>query len=197
MSKIYGLTGGIAAGKSTVLQLFRDHGFDVYDADTVAREVVVPGSIGLKRIVDQFGSDVLQADGTLNRTKLGSIVFHDSEQLQKLNNITRPLIKKNILQTVTEVKKSSSTRISIFEIQLLFEGNYQDYFDGIISIYVKPQIQLDRLMKRNGLNKKVALERINSQMSMTEKSQRADFVLDNSGDLTDLAKKFDELMSQL
>lgn len=197
MSKIYGLTGGIAAGKSTVLQLFREHDFAVYDADTVAREVVVPGSVGLQQIEEQFGTGILQNDGSLNRQKLGSIVFADPQQLQKLNNITRPLIKQNILQTVAEVKKSSQTTMTIFEIQLLFEGGYQDYFDGVISIYVDPEIQLQRLMKRNNLNKKVALERINAQMSMAEKRQRADFVLDNSGDLTDLAKEFEKLIAQL
>lgn len=197
MSKIYGLTGGIAAGKSTVLGMFQEHGFEVYDADSVAREVVTKGSIGLAQIVDQFGNQVLQNDGTLDRKKLGSIVFSNPEQLQKLNNITRPLIKKKILKTVAEVKKSSQTTISIFEIQLLFEGNYQEYFNGVISLYVDPEIQLQRLMKRNNLTKKVALERINSQMSMTEKRQRADFVIDNSGDLTHLANEFDKLISQL
>jgi len=197
MSKIYGLTGGIAAGKSTVLELFREHEFQVFDADSVAREVVVPGSIGLQQIVHQFGKAILQADGSLNRKKLGSIVFSDPQQLQILNGITRPLIKTKILKTVTAIKKSSSPTISIFEIQLLFEGNYQEYFDGVISLYVNPQIQLQRLMKRNDLTKKVALERIRSQMSMDEKKTRADFVIDNSEDLTHLANEFDKLISQL
>jgi len=197
MSKIYGLTGGIAAGKSTVLELFREHDFQVFDADSVAREVVVPGSIGLQQIVTQFGKSMLQADGSLDRHKLGAVVFSDPAQLQKLNSITRPLIKSKILKTVTEVKQSSSTIISIFEIQLLFEGNYQDYFDGVISLYVNPQTQLQRLMKRNGLTKKVALERINAQMSMDEKKSRADFVIDNSEDLTHLANEFDKLVTQL
>jgi len=197
MSKIYGLTGGIAAGKSTVLKLFREHGFQVFDADSVAREVVVPGSIGLQQIIAQFGDEMLQSDGSLDRHKLGALVFSDPQQLQKLNSITRPLIKAKILKTVAEIKKSSSTTISIFEIQLLFEGNYQDYFDGVISLYVNPQTQLQRLMKRNGLTKKVALERINAQMSMDEKKSRADFVIDNSEDLTHLANEFDKLVSQL
>ena len=197
MSKIYGLTGGIAAGKSTVLKMFSDHGFQVFDADTVAREVVVPGSIGLQKIVAQFGTEMLLNDGSLNRSKLGAVVFGDSEQLQKLNRITRPLIKEKILKTISEVKKSSKSTISIFEIPLLFEGHYQEYFDGVISLYVNPEIQLQRLMKRNNLTKKVALERINSQMSMTEKRDRADFVIDNSKDLTHLALEFEQLISQL
>lgn len=197
MSKIYGLTGGIAAGKSTVLEMFKNYGFQIFDADSVAREVVVPGSIGLQQIVAKFGSKMLQSDGTLNRKKLGSVVFSDHQKLQELNAITRPLIKEKILQMVSEVKKSSSMTISIFEIQLLFEGGYQDYFDGVISLYVKPEIQLRRLMKRNNLSKKVALERITAQMSMDEKRRRADFVIDNSGDLAQLSHEFEQLIPQL
>ena len=197
MSKIYGLTGGIASGKSTVLNLFRQNKFIVYDADYVAREVVKLGTIGLAQITEQFGSGVLLADGTLNRKKLSSIVFSDQTQLEKLNQITRPLIKKEILQTVSDVKKSTQPDISIFEIPLLFEGNYQNYFDGVISLYVQPQIRLHRLMQRNGISKKVALEQINSQMSMDEKKRRADFVIDNSGDMNHLQNEFDKLVSQL
>lgn len=197
MSKIYGLTGGIAAGKSSVRKLFSDHGFQVFDADSVAREVVVPGSIGLQQIVDQFGSKILKPDGSLDRKLLGSIVFSDPQQLQKLNHITRPLIKTKILKMISAVKKSSSPTITIFEIQLLFEGNYQQYFDGVISLYVEPEVQLRRLMERNNLTKKVALERINSQMPMEQKRQKADFVIDNSKDLTHLASEFAQLISQL
>lgn len=197
MSKIYGLTGGIAAGKSTVLKLFSDHGFQVFDADSVAREVVVPGSIGLQQIVTQFGSELLKPDGSLNRQLLGSIVFSDPAQLQKLNQITRPLIKAKILKTVADIKKSSSSTIAIFEIQLLFEGNYQKYFDGVISLYVDPKVQLHRLMKRNNLTEKVALERINAQMPMDQKRQMADFVIDNSKDLAHLASEFAQLIPQL
>jgi len=197
MSKIYGLTGGIAAGKSTVLAMFRAHGFQVFDADYVAREVVVPNSIGLKQIVEQFGQQVLKADGTLNRTKLGSIVFSDPQELKKLNQITRPLIKEKILKTITTVKESSSSQISIFEIQLLFEGHYESYFDGIISLYERPEIQLDRLMNRDGITAGVARKRINAQMSMDEKKYRADLVIDNSGDLAHLKQEFENLISQL
>ncbi|MQS76476.1 dephospho-CoA kinase [Companilactobacillus halodurans] len=197
MSKIYGFTGGIATGKSTILDLFLKKGYQVYDADKIAREVVVPGSIGLRQIVDVFGEDILKKDGTLNRKKLGSIVFGDYQKLKSLNKITRPLIKKRILKIISETKNSKSATISIFEIPLLFEGGYQAYFDGVISINIKPQVQLKRLMERNGLSKKVALERINSQMSMDERNQRADFIIDNSSDLDHLQVDFDKLISQL
>ncbi|KRK62538.1 dephospho-CoA kinase [Companilactobacillus farciminis KCTC 3681 = DSM 20184] len=197
MSKIYGLTGGIAAGKSTILDFFKTYGCKVYDADQIARQVVEVGSVGLKQIVEKFGQEVLNSDQTLNRQKLAGIVFSDSEQLQNLNNITRPLIKKRILKIIADTKASDEQTISIFEIPLLFEGGYQPYFDGIITIYVNEKVQLKRLMNRNNLTKEVALDRINSQMSMSEKRDRADFVIDNSGDLTHLADEFDKLISQL
>jgi len=161
------------------------------------KQTGLPNTIGLKQIVAQFGQQVLNADGTLNRAKLGSIVFSDSAELEKLNHITRPLIKEKILETIALIKKSTSKTIAIFEIQLLFEGGYEDYFDGVISLYERPEIQLDRLMKRNNLSEKVALDRINSQMSMDEKKRRADFVIDNSGDLMQLNQEFEKLMSQL
>ncbi|MCV3762824.1 dephospho-CoA kinase [Companilactobacillus farciminis] len=197
MSKIYGLTGGIAAGKSTILDFFKTAGYKVYDADQIARQVVEPKTKGLQQIVETFGQIILNADQTLNRQKLASIVFSDEEQLQKLNNITRPLIKERILKIIADTKASDEKKIAIFEIPLLFEGGYQQYFDGIITIYVNEEIQLQRLMKRNNLTKKVALDRINSQMSMSEKRDRADFVINNSGNLSDLANEFDKLVSQL
>lgn len=197
MSKIYGLTGGIAAGKSTVLDFFKTAGCTVYDADKIARQVVEPDTKGLQQIVKTFGTTVLNTDQTLNRQKLASIVFSDGEQLQKLNSITRPLIKERILKIIADTKASDNKNIAIFEIPLLFEGGYQQYFDGIITIYVNEQVQLQRLMKRNNLTKKVALDRINSQMPMSEKRDRADFVIDNSGSLSDLANEFDKLVSQL
>ena len=197
MSKIYGLTGGIAAGKSTILDFFKTYGCKVYDADQIARQVVEVGSVGLKQIAEEFGQEVLNADQTLNRKKLAEIVFSDSEQLKKLNDITRPLIKKRILKIIADTKASDENTLSIFEIPLLFEGGYQQYFDGIITIYVSEEVQLKRLMNRNNLTREVALDRINSQMSMSEKRDRADFVIDNSGDLTHLADEFDKLISQL
>ncbi|HIY92829.1 MAG TPA: dephospho-CoA kinase, partial [Candidatus Companilactobacillus pullicola] len=145
----------------------------------------------------QFGKEVLLPNGTLNRQKLSAIVFSDRNELDKLDKITRPLIKREILQTVAEVKRSTDKTISIFEIPLLFEGNYQNYFDGVISVYVEPQIQLHRLMRRNAITKEVALEQINSQMSMDEKKERADFVIDNSEDLAHLQEEFDRLVPKL
>lgn len=197
MSKIYGLTGGIASGKSTVLDLFRQNGCVVYDADKVARDIVKPGTDGLSQVIQTFGSEILFSDGSLNRKKLGSIVFNDKSQLKRLTDITGPLIRKQILHIIKQVRESSDKKIVIFEIQLLFESNYQDYFDGIISIYVPEEIQLDRLMERDRISKEDALNKINSQMSMEEKKSRADLVIDNSGNLNILKTEIYNLIKKL
>lgn len=197
MSKIYGLTGGIAAGKTTVLKIFKEQGCNVFDADKVARQVVEPGTPGLKQVVKQFSKHILLPNGALDRKKLGRIVFSDKRQLKILNNIMGPLLRSTIVQIIDDAKNDSSSTINIFEIQLLFEGSYQDYFDATIAVYVDPEIQLERLMKRNNLNKQAALDKINSQMPMTEKKQLADYVLDNSHDIASLKNEISQLLKQL
>ncbi|MCH4007976.1 dephospho-CoA kinase [Companilactobacillus sp.] len=197
MSKIYGLTGGIAAGKTTVLKIFKELGCRIFDADKVARQVVEPGTPGLKQVVKQFSKHILLPNGSLDRKKLGRIVFSDKRQLKILNNIMGPLLRSTIVQIIDDAKKDSSSTINIFEIQLLFEGSYQEYFDATIAVYVEPEIQLERLMKRNDLNKQAALDKINSQMPMTEKKQLADYVLDNSHDIASLKNEISQLLKQL
>ncbi len=197
MSKIYGLTGGIAAGKTTVLDIFREKGCQVYDADQVARDVVMPGTKGLKLITKQFSKHILLENGELDRQKLGRIVFSDARQLKLLNNITGPIIRQQIVDMIDKIKKDPSDQLNIFEVQLLFESNYQQYFNATIAVYVEPEIQLTRLMKRNKLDKKAAQDKINSQMSMSEKRDLANFVIDNSGDIDHLNQEIDQLIKQL
>ncbi|MFD1471072.1 dephospho-CoA kinase [Companilactobacillus mishanensis] len=197
MSKIYGLTGSIATGKSTVLEILKSRGCVVYDADQVAREIVEPGTPGLEQIAEHFGDRILNSDGSLNRAKLGKIVFNNSDELQALTQITGPIIRKNIVQTIEKVRNSSDKKIYFFEIQLLFEANYQDYFNATITVYVKPPQQLQRLMERNSLDEQAARAKINSQMSIDEKKARADYLIDNSGDLESLNNEIDKLLKQL
>lgn len=197
MSKIYGLTGGIASGKTTVLDILAENGCKIFNADKIAREVVEVGSVGLDEIVSAFGKDILLDDGSLNRKKMSQIVFSDKAQLKKLTNITAPLIRQRILQIVEDVHSLNDDIIYIFEIPLLFESNYQPYFDAVISIYVEFNIQLSRLMKRNNLDEQTAKQQISSQMSMDEKKKMADYVIDNSGDLSELKSKIKVLLKNL
>ncbi|KRK65584.1 dephospho-CoA kinase [Companilactobacillus tucceti DSM 20183] len=197
MSKIYGLTGGIASGKTTVLDILSENGCKIFNADKIAREVVEVGTVGLRQIVSEFGEDILLPDGSLDRKKMSKIVFSDKTQLKRLTDITAPLIRKRILNIIENVHLLDDKTIYIFEIPLLFESNYQPYFDAVISVYVEFDIQLKRLMKRNNLDKKSAEDQINSQMSMAEKKKLADYVIDNSGDLSELQSEIKTLLKNL
>ncbi|AKP66768.1 dephospho-CoA kinase [Companilactobacillus ginsenosidimutans] len=197
MSKVYGLTGGIAAGKTTVLEIFKELGCNIYDADQVARDVVKPGSIGLKKITKQFSKNVLLEDGQLNRKKLGRIVFSDARQLKILNSITGPIIRKQIVDMIDKMKQDSSNTINIFEIQLLFESSYEKYFNATIAVYIEPEVQLTRLIKRNNLSKQAAQDKIDAQMPMEGKKRLADYVIDNSQDIDSLKVQISKLLKQL
>lgn len=175
-----GLTGGIASGKSTVLTYFKDKGIPYIDADIVAREVVEPGTEGLKAIVDAFGSNVLHDDGTLNREALGAIVFHNEEKRRQLNDCLKEHIRNRIM-LLTAHYESNRTAVLIYDIPLLIEGEWYTMMDEVWLVYVNELTQIERLMSRNGFSKEDALARIKSQMRLDDKRSFADVIIDNSG----------------
>lgn len=177
MSYVLGVTGGIASGKSTVVKVFHKGGFPIVDGDVVAREVVEPNTAGLKALITTFGLEILQKDGQLDRKKLGQIVFADEKKRQQLNQILDPFIRSAIEQQVEEAKEQSA--LVIVDIPLLFEGHYEGLMDAVAVVYVTSEIQLQRLMNRDGYDKSEALKRINSQLSLEEKKSRGDLVFDN------------------
>ena len=177
MSFVLGITGGIASGKSTVVDFFKAEGFPVVDGDIVAREVVEPGSDGLRALEKVFGKTILQNDGRLDRKKLGSIIFQNEQKRHLLNKTLDPFIRSEIERQTLEAKKISP--LVIVDIPLLFEGHYESMMDEVATVYVTPKIQLERLMARNDLSEEEAIKRINSQLSLEEKKKRADIVFDN------------------
>lgn len=177
MSFVLGITGGIASGKSTVVTLFKEQGFPVVDGDIVAREVVEPDTEGLHALKKVFGSEIIKENGTLDRKRLGTIVFQDEEQRNLLNRTLDSFIRKEITKQTEEAKRVSP--LVIVDIPLLYEGKYEAMMDQVAVVYVTPEIQLQRLMMRNDFSEKEALERINSQLSLEEKRKRADVVIDN------------------
>ncbi|WP_202622314.1 dephospho-CoA kinase [Candidatus Enterococcus willemsii] len=179
MSMVLGITGGIATGKSTVVNFLRQHGFPIVDGDVIAREVVEPNTLGLATIVDTFGVDILQENGTLNRKKLGALVFSDEQKREQLNAILGPIIRLEILRQIDNYKSRSS--LVIADIPLLFESHYEDVMDQVAVVYVPEEIQEQRLMARDQLTKEEAQQRIKSQMPIEEKKQLADVVFDNQG----------------
>lgn len=167
MGMILGLTGGIATGKSTVVEIFKDEGFPIVDADIIAREIVEPGTPGLQAVVDAFGSELLFADGSLNRKKLGKIIFSDKQKRERLNRVLSPFLREAILTDIARKKNLSS--LVIVDIPLLYEGGYDAVVDQVAVVYIPEELQLSRLMKRDDLSALEAEQRIDSQMPIEEK----------------------------
>lgn len=182
MTKVIGLTGGIASGKSTISNIFKEVGWPVIDADQVARQVVMPGSLGLAQIASRFGSQVLQPDGTLDRATLGRMVFDDPQNLSDLDQIEHPLIMAAIDKQLAGFKKQGLP-VVVLDVPLLFETGMDQECDLTVLAVVDRKTQLERLMKRDHCSKAAALKRINAQMSLEEKMRRADVTIDNNGSL--------------
>lgn len=196
MTKLIGLTGGIATGKSTVSTLLRLSGYPVIDADQVVRQLQAAHSKGLERLTAVFGSGILNADQTLNRQALGSLVFSDQTKLAKLNMIMQPLIREEIWRQVKNYQKQQIPYV-ILDAPLLFEEHYTDECDLVVVVATNHQIQVQRLMKRNGYSQTEAEQRIDSQMSLEKKKQLADIVIDNNGSKEELKWQVAGLIDQM
>ena len=183
--KIVGLTGGISSGKSTVSSYLKQLKIPVIDADEVARKVVEPNSQGAREIRKAFGSDVFEEDGSLNRQKLGALIFSNTENRKKLDELLQPLIKIMILDEIEEYRQKGETMI-VLDLPLLFEKQYEELCEEIIVVYIPKELQLERLMRRNQYTKQEALSRIDSQLSIEEKRKRATVLLDNQGTIQQL-----------
>lgn len=181
---VAGLTGGICCGKSTVSKVFLKEGFPVIDADIISREVVTPNSVGLALLVRQFGLDILLKDGSLNRRKLGEIVFQDQRQLNQLNAIMRPLINSEIIKQIKEYEVAGH-KICIVDAALIIETLQADKFRPLIVVLCKPETQLKRLMDRNMLTQEEALRRIQAQMPSEQKASYADLIINTDGTIED------------
>lgn len=185
MALIIGLTGGIVSGKSTVARMFKDLGAKIVDADKLGHKVILPQETAWKRIIKIFGKDILQKDQTINREKLGKIVFANQNLLKKLNKITHPEIIKLIKKEISLTKDNSKEekKILIIDAALIYETKIDRLMDKIIVVYLDEEEQLKRLIKRNNLSKKEALQKIKSQIPLKEKIEIADYVIDNSNSL--------------
>ena len=186
--RVIGLTGGIASGKTTVSNLFKISGVTVIDADLVARQVVEKGTVGLSALVNRFGEAILNTDGTLNRTELGTRMFSEEEIRSKVNDILQPLIRQEIISRMQAYKDQGKTLI-VLDVPLLFEMHYENLCDDIIVVAVSVETQIARMEKRNGYTRQEALERIQSQMPLEEKVKRATIVWSNEGTLQELEQK--------
>ena len=183
---IIGLTGSIASGKSTVAKMIKSYGLPIVDADVVARQVVEPGTPTLKKIAEAFGTEVIAHDGSMDRAKVGSIIFHNEEMRKTLNSIIHPAIREEMLRQRDEFISFGEKNI-FMDIPLLFESKLEHFVEKIIVVSVNKEVQLQRLMERNGLSVEEANARIATQIPVIEKEQLADAVIHNNGTLEDTA----------
>ena len=192
-----GLTGGIASGKSTVAKLFQEKGAYLIDFDVLVRSVEEPGVHAWERIVENFGTEILSEDGTINREKLGAIVFRDKEKLEKLNGIVHPLVFEEWERQIADIKKKNPNAIVISDIPLLIEVGKVDEVDLVVLVYISREEQIRRLMERDGCSREDALVRIDSQMSIDEKLWYSDFVVDNGSSLEETVEQVDDIWERL
>jgi len=199
MALIVGLTGGIVGGKSTVASMFRDLGAKIIDADILGHSVILPYKPAWKKIIKLFGEDILGNDLTIDREKLGKIVFADQALLKKLNKITHPeiikLIKKEI--NLARNKTHNQEKILVIDAALIYEAKIDKIMDKIIVVYIDEDEQIKRLIKRNNLSKDEALQRVKSQIPMKEKIKMADYVIDNNDTLDKTKKQVETIWQEL
>ena len=183
---IVGLTGGIASGKSSAGKIIEKLGGIIVDSDALARRVVQPGEPALEKIVQRFGTVVLDKNGALDREKLRDIVFHDDTALDDLNAIVHPAVYGEIAREMDEYRENPNGNILFLDIPLLYESGGEALVDAVVVVYVDRETQIQRLIARDGFAREEAENRIDKQMSLDEKRDRADFVIDNRGTFDDL-----------
>ena len=175
-----GLTGSIGVGKSYVAGILAELGCHVLDADQTARDVVAPGSAGLSAVVAAFGKEILLSDGTLDRSKLGSLIFGNEEKRQQLNSILHPFIIAAQDEQLRKWEAENPAGIAVVDAALMIESGGYKRFDKLVVVHCRPEVQLERVMSRNGLTREEARKRIDSQMPQETKKNFADFLVDTS-----------------
>ena len=195
-----GLTGGIACGKSNILRQFGRLGAYTIDADKLAREVVEPGRAAYRDVVATFGPHILRNDGTLDRKRLGSLVFADPEKRERLNQILHPLIIEEEDCRMARLRQSGPAVVVVDAALMIEAGTYRRY-QVIVVAFCPPELQVERMMRRDGLSRREALQRLESQMPIRKKATYGDYVIDTSGSLEKTAEEvervYEKLLSQL
>ncbi|MDF2636382.1 MAG: Dephospho-CoA kinase [Pelosinus sp.] len=179
---IIGLTGGIASGKSTVSAMLTELGAYIIDTDKIAHAVVMPGQPALLAIAAHFGNEIMLPDGNVNRKNLGDIIFQNQEERSCLEKIIHPYIEMQVDNSI-EKAEQLGYQIVVIDVPLLFEAGWQHRVDEIWVVYVEPEVQISRLISRNQFTTREAMDRINSQLNLTEKAERSHVVIDNTLDL--------------
>ncbi|NPU84185.1 MAG: dephospho-CoA kinase [Syntrophaceae bacterium] len=192
-----GLTGGIGCGKSTVARMLLRKGAYIVDFDRVAHEVQEPDGAAWKAVVAEFGPEVLRPDRTLDREKLGAIVFNDGAKRCRLNEIVHPAVFDEWRGRVEAIRREKPDAVVIADVPLLFEVGMQTMLDLVVLVYLSPEGQIRRIMKRNGYTREDAALRLASQMPIDEKVPLADFVVNNEGTFKETEIQVDDIWRRL
>ncbi len=193
---LIGLTGSIGTGKSAAANIFASLGARIIDADILAREVVAPGTPGLKEVEAAFGPAIIRSDGTLDRGALGIIIFNDAAARKRLESILHPKIRKRFLETITTI--SLDKMLVIYVVPLLFESqNLYEELEKIIVVSASPTVALARIMKRDNCSEALARKKLQSQMPIAEKEKRADIIIWNEGTEEELRQRVAEVFHSL
>jgi dephospho-CoA kinase len=194
--RVIGLTGGIASGKSTAARMLAELGAPVVDADRIARDVVRPGEPALAEIVDAFGAEVLLPDGTLDRKRLGALVFADADKRRRLNAITHPRIGAATQSRLAELRAAGAP-LAVYEAALIVENGLHRAFDGLIVVFCGEAQQLARLVGRDGLGEDEARARIAAQAPLADKLAAATWIVDTSGSLAETRQQIGRIWEQI
>jgi dephospho-CoA kinase len=194
--RVFGLTGGIGSGKSAVAQRLRARRLPVVNADDLARVAVAPGSLGLERIADYFGADVLTREGELDRAQLGQIVFSDPEARRMLDSMIHPIVRQLAAQRFQEIGERGEP-LACYEVPLLYEGGLDRIYHPVLVVSAPLALREQRIAQRDGFDPKQIAARIAAQMPLEEKVRRADYVIDNAGTVEELAEATDRVLAAL
>ena len=196
MTKVLGLTGGIASGKSTVSEYFKTFEIPIIDADKGAHDVMRAGQPVVRDIAETFGEEIILPNGEIDRKKLGQIVFKDSDKRKQLDNLVRAEIRDEIERRI-KVFMNEKKPLIILDIHLLFEAGYEKMVDEVMVVYIDTATQKERLMKRNtDLSNEDATNRIQSQMPLKDKAKKADVVIDNQGTIDATRKQVEKWLKE-
>ena len=195
MARIIGITGGIASGKSTVTEFLRQQGYQVIDADQVVHELQEPGGRLYQALLSAFGSAILREDGRLDRPKLGAMIFGNPQLLEQSSQIQNQIIREELAGRRDMLAETED--IFFMDLPLLFELQYEDWFDQIWLVDVTEETQLSRLMSRNALSQEEAEKRIAAQLSLQEKRKRSDVLIDNNGSLEETRQQIRNALQKL
>ena len=192
MARIIGITGGIASGKSTVTEFLRQQGYQVIDADQVVHDLQEPGERLYQALLSTFGTAILQEDGRLDRPKLGAMIFGNPEVLAQSSQLQNEIIREELAHRRDLLAETEA--VFFMDLPLLFELQYEDWFDQIWLVDVTEETQLSRLMARNALSQEEAEKRIAAQLSLQEKRKRADVLIENNGSVEETLAQVAQLL---